>query len=81
MSDRAVLENIDYDDMTYILDGKKYRLRDKDFPTIDKNDPSKLTPDEEELMEELRKEFMGSYKLQQHRLFILCRFGLQGLQQ
>ena len=70
MSDRAVLENIDYDDMTYVLDGKKYELRDKDFPTIDRNDPSKLTPDEEELMEELRKEFMGSYKLQQHIDFL-----------
>ncbi|NLB61646.1 MAG: fructose-1,6-bisphosphatase, partial [Clostridiales bacterium] len=66
MTDRVVLEHIDYDDMTFIVNGEKYELRDTDFPTIDRNDPLALTPDEEELMEKLREEFMGSYKLQKH---------------
>jgi fructose-1,6-bisphosphatase-3 len=42
----------------------------KNFPTIDPNDPYKLTPDEEELMLKLQRSFIKSEKLQRHINFM-----------
>ena len=35
-------------DYTLVIDGKEYEMRSNNFPTIDPNDPCKLTPEEEQ---------------------------------
>lgn len=70
MDDRLFLDKINHEEGTITLNGKKYDLIDKDFPTIDINDPYKLSPDELEVMEELVLSFKGSEKLQRHIQFL-----------
>ena len=71
MEERKLLDKIDYDKGTVVVDGVEYELTDKVFPTIDPNDPFKLTPEEEEVMTRLEQSFIGSEKLQRHmRLFL-----------
>jgi fructose-1,6-bisphosphatase-3 len=70
MDDRLLLDKINLQDGTIIIEGKKYPLSCKNFPTIDPNDPYKLTPDEEELMLKLQRSFIKSEKLQRHINFM-----------
>lgn len=71
MSDRLVLNNIDYNEGTITLGGKTYQLKDKLFPTVDPKNPYALSPDEEQLMSQLLHSFTHSEKLQKH---IRCFF-------
>lgn len=71
LSDRKLLDKIDYEAGTVELDGKTYELTDKVFPTIDPSDPYKLTPDEENVMRKLEQAFVGCDKLQNHMHFFL----------
>lgn len=70
MAERDVLSRINYSDMTYDVNGITYELRDKVFPTIDPEDPCKLTESEEILMQTLLDEFKQSEKLQSHIRFL-----------
>lgn len=63
---RNVLKFIDFDKGTY----KGAKLKDTNFPTIDKNDPSKLTREEENLIKVLRKDFIKNEKLNGHIKFL-----------
>lgn len=63
---RGTLQNIDLSKGTYRFDGKDYPLLDTFFPTLDKNDPYKLTAEEEELVKRLHHSFRISEKLQKH---------------
>lgn len=71
MSKRMVLESIDYDRGVLFMDGKEYQLKDTHFPTIDPEDPYRLTEEEEEVMDRLVNAFLGCEKLQQHMQFLL----------
>ena len=66
MDDRDMLSRIDYSDMTITIDGVKHELRDKDFPTIDPSDPTRLTESEQLLLEQLTSAFKNSHRLQTH---------------
>ena len=55
MESRLLLDKIDYEKGTILIDGKEYELLDKYFPTIDPADPYKLTEEEEDIMERLEK--------------------------
>lgn len=66
MEDRMLLNKIDYENYTVMLEGKEYALNDRYFPTIDPQNPYKLLPEEEELMDKLRVSFMNSNRLQEH---------------
>jgi len=68
---RGTLENIDLSKGTYRFEGKDYTLLDTFFPTLDENDPYKLTQEEEELVKRLHHSFRISEKLQKH---IRCLF-------
>lgn len=70
MEDRLLLNKINYKDGTITLNGVTYELRDKEFPTIDINDPYKLSEDEIEVMEQLVMSFRQSEKLQKHIQFL-----------
>ena len=71
LQDRKLLDKIDYEKGTVIVDGVEYELIDKVFPTIDPADPYRLTPEEEEVMTRLEQAFVGSEKLQRHMRFFL----------
>ncbi len=66
MNDRRLLEHIDYSKGTVTIDGKEYELKDKLFPTIDPNDPYKLTDDEAMVVEKLMHSFDSSAKMKKH---------------
>lgn len=71
MTHRRLLDKINYEEKTINIDGKIYHLEDTDFPTIDKNDPYKLTPEEDKIISDLVKAFLNSEALQRHmRIFI-----------
>ncbi len=72
MGHRTTLENIDYDRNVFLAeDGKEYPLLDTNFPTIDKNDPLKLTEEEFEVLDSLNNSFKHSEKMQAHLKFLL----------
>lgn len=73
MDDRLLLNKIDYKNGTVEIDGIEYELNDKTFPTIDPEDPYKLTEEEKELMERLRESFMESTKLNEHIRFLYAK--------
>jgi len=70
MDDRLLLHKVDYDHGTVDLYGTEYPMNDCDFPTIDRNDPYKLTEEESEVMANLVMEFKASEKLQKHIRFL-----------
>ena len=70
MESMLLLDKIDYEKHTILRDGKVYQLNTEHFPTIDPNDPYKLSDEEEELMEDFEKEFAESRILQQHVRFL-----------
>lgn len=71
LSDRRLLDRIDYERGTVVVDGVEYELADKVLPTVDPSDPYRLTPEEEEVMVRLEQAFSGCEKLRRHmRLFL-----------
>lgn len=73
MQDRALLEKVNFNDWTLELDGSHYLLKDTNFPTVDPNDPTHLTPEEELLINTLCYSFKHSDKLQKHINILLQR--------
>ena len=71
LEDRKLLDKIDYENGTVMLDGVAYELTDTVFPTVDPADPYRLTPEEEEVMQRLEQAFTGCEKLQRHMRFFL----------
>lgn len=66
MDDRRLLHRINYEKGTIVIDGVEYELKDKLFPTIDPNDPYKLTEEENSVVEKLMHSFASSTKLKKH---------------
>ena len=76
MDDRLLLDKIDYEKKTVLVDGKEYPMKDVDFPTVDRKDPYRLTREEEEVMERLRQAFVRCDKLQKDVRFLFSKGGL-----
>lgn len=76
MSDRLLLERIDYEKGTIDLAGKCYPLTDCDFPTVDPKDPYRLTEEEDHVITQLTDSFRHSEKLQRHIRFLYTQGGL-----
>ena len=51
-------------------------MLDSHFPTVDPQDPYRLTPEEELIMERLVNAFRNCEKLQQHMRFLLAKGNL-----
>ncbi|MDR1831328.1 MAG: fructose-1,6-bisphosphatase [Fusobacteriaceae bacterium] len=73
MDDRDCLSRLNYKDWTLNVDGVDYPLNDKNFPTVDPEDPLRLTEREEEIMTKLQKFFLRSEKLQRHVEFLITK--------
>lgn len=76
MENRRLLHKIDLENGTIELDGKTYPLLDSNFPTIDPEDPYKLTKDEKEVIKKLQSAFVHCEKLQRHIQLLLKKGGL-----
>ncbi len=66
MDDRNLLHKIDFEKGVVEIDGKEYELRDKLFPTIDPENPYKLTPEEKDIMDKITHSFITSSNLARH---------------
>lgn len=71
MTDRCLLECIDFEKGTVNLEGNTYPLRDTHFPTINPSDPTALTAEEESLIRALCHSFRRSDRLQRHMELLL----------
>ena len=69
MKNRMLLEKIDKTKGTIKLNGKEYALTSNNFPTIDPENPYKLTERESEVINKIAKYFKKSDKLQKHIRF------------
>ena len=73
MSGRSLFKRIEFKNGTVKTDGRVYELRDKNFPTVEPNDPLALSKSEEELMSVLANSFMHSKRLNEHIKFLLSK--------
>lgn len=76
MESRLLLDKIDFEKSTVIIEGKEYDLNDSYFPTINRNAPYELSPEEVKLMERLKSAFMKCEKLQKHVRFLFSKGSL-----
>ena len=76
MSDRLLLDKIDYEKKTITIDGKEYPMLDCDFPTVDPQNPYELTEEENSVINQLTDSFRNSEKLQKHTRFLYSKGGL-----
>nr|MDQ2730785.1 fructose-1,6-bisphosphatase [Armatimonadota bacterium] len=58
---------------TVEIDGEMYPLLDTHFPTVDWNDPYRLSVDEQQCMDRLRQSFVNSPRLWDHMSFLVNR--------
>lgn len=73
MGNRLFLDRINYNKGIVEINGKKYELNDKKFPTIDPKDPYALTEEEEEIIDRLKESFKNSESLQKHINFLYSK--------
>ncbi len=73
MDDRLLLDKINYENGTIVIDGKTYKLNDTFFPTVNPNDPYSLTNEEQEVIDKLKSSFIKSEKLQKHIKFLFSK--------
>ena len=73
IENRVLLDKIDYKRGIIHINGADYELNDKNFPTIDSKNPLKLTAEEKEIMDKLKKSFLHSEKLQRHTKFLFAK--------
>ncbi len=76
MDDRLLLDKINYSDKTITIGGRTYDMADCDFPTVNREDPYALTPDEQQVIDQLTDSFRHSEKLQKHVRFLFTKGGL-----
>ena len=76
LENRLLLDKIDYDKKTVMIEGKEFQMNDTDFPTVNPSDPYRLTPEEEQVVDRLRQAFVRCEKLQMHVRFLFSKGGL-----
>ena len=66
MKDRCLFDHIDYRKGKVEIDGKEYDMTSCHFPTINPDNPDKLSEEEEILIQKLHHSFMVCEKLHKH---------------
>ncbi len=66
MTDRCMLNTIDYNRGVCIIDGNEYPMTSCSFPTVDAENPNELTAEETILMDKLQHSFAVSERLRKH---------------
>lgn len=67
---RKMLSNINFATGEIQIDNKTYPLKDTYFPTIDPEDPVKLSKEEQDLVAQLSESFQQSSRLKKHVRFL-----------
>ncbi len=70
MQDRLLLDKIDLEHGTVKIGETEYALRTCDFPTIEADDPYRLTEDEQRIVDKLVAEFTSADHLRRHIEFL-----------
>jgi len=73
MESRLLLDKIDYKKGIIEINNKKYKLSSNNFPTIDKDNPYKLTAEEKEIIERLKESILNSDILNKHIGFLYSK--------
>lgn len=73
LGNRLLLDKMNIEKGTITIEGKEYELNDKNFPTIDTNNPYALTSEENEIMERLTESFVHSPSLQKHLKYLYTK--------
>ncbi len=76
MDDRLLLDKIDYDKKTVVVYGEEYPMLDMEFPTVDPEDPYRLSEEEALVVSRLQEAFRRSEKLQKHVKFLFSKGSL-----
>lgn len=76
MSDRLMLDKVNYTDKTVTISGKVYPMEDCDFPTVDPANPYELTDEENHVITQLTDSFLHSEKLQRHARYLYSKGSL-----
>ncbi len=71
MQHRILLDKVDFENATVLIDGKSYQMTDTNFPTVDRQNPLKLSDEEYELILALSASFRHSERLKKHIKFIV----------
>lgn len=66
MQNRLLLDKIDNKTGKVVIDSITYAMNDCRFPTLSEDDPYRLTPAEQSVMDQLKNSFLHSEKLQRH---------------
>ncbi len=70
MENRLLLDKVDQERKVLVLEGREYGMKDAEFPTVDPEDPYRLTEEEWEIMKELKTDFLNNIRLQRHVRFL-----------
>ena len=76
MNDRLILHTIDHENGTFLSKGERYTINDTFFPTLDKEEPYRLTAEEKKVVTDLRQAFLNSSRLQKHVTFLFENGGM-----
>lgn len=76
MEERLVLEKVDYDNNQLTVYDNTYTLENTCFQTVDREDPTKLLPEEEEVINKLLLSIQQSEKLKRHMNFLMKKGSL-----
>jgi fructose-1,6-bisphosphatase-3 len=79
MADRLLLENIDYRRGVCAIDVKEYEMKSCIFPTVNPEEPYRLTPEERTLIDRLRHSFTVNEKLHKHIRIMLSHGSLYNI--
>ena len=76
MNDRLILHTIDHENGTFLSEGARYAINDTFLPTLDKEEPYRLTAEEKKVVTDLRQAFLNSSRLQKHVTFLFENGGM-----
>lgn len=76
MDERLLLEKVDYERQEITLQGTTYPLENTCFATIDPEDPARLLPEEQEVIDKLLFSVQHSEKLARHMKFLMKKGSL-----
>lgn len=76
MSERLVLEKTDYENNKITVYGNTYPLENTCFNTVDPENPSRMLPEEEEVISKLLLSVQQSEKLKRHMNFLMKKGSL-----
>ncbi len=76
MQDRLLLDKIDLQDASIMIDGVKYKMNDTLFPTVDPHNVYQLTKEEENVINQLQFSFLHNKQLHKHVNFLYQNGGV-----